>query len=252
VRKKHKLQFGYRTGASFVSSCLGIPQKPVILPKDLPKSVVARQTGGLVVVGSYVPKSTKQVQCLIDRSGNNLTTLKVEVPALLSELKAYRNIPTMLQNSVTLQEIIHSASQYLQDGRDVLVMTSRDIVTMEFTDATSSQSDSRLTNLEINTLTANALVYILRHLTVCPRYLLAKGGVTSSDAATAGIGLKRARVLGQAAPGVPVWLSQAEEDFKSLEQGGREVKWTQLPLIVFPGNVGQESSLAEMVGQWAA
>lgn len=214
-------------------------------------TVAARQAGGLIVVGSYVPKSTKQVQCLIERLGNNLTTLKVEVPTLLSELKGYLDIPTMLQHSVTLQGIIKSASKCLQDGQDVLVMTSRDLVAMESADATSSQSANRLTDLEINTLTANALVYILRHLTVCPRYLLAKGGVTSSDAATAGIGLKRARVLGQAAPGVPVWLPKTEEDFKSLDQGGREVRWTQLPLIIFPGNVGQESSLAEVVEQWA-
>lgn len=251
VRKRHQLRFGYRTGASFVSSCLGIPQRPFILPKEIPVTMVARKTGGLIVVGSYVPKSTKQVQCLIERSGSNLTTLKVEVPALLSELKEYPNIPTMLQHSVTLQEIIKSASKCLQDGRDVLVMTSRDLVTMESTDATSSQPINRLTDLEINTLTANALVYILRHLTVCPRYLLSKGGVTSSDAATAGIGLKRARVLGQAALGVPVWLPQNEEDFKTLDQGGREVRWTQLPLIVFPGNVGQESSLAEVVERWS-
>lgn len=38
-----------------------------------------------------------------------------------------------------------------------------------------------------------------------PRFLLAKGGITSSDMATAAMEAKSATVLGQAAPGVPLW-----------------------------------------------
>jgi uncharacterized protein YgbK (DUF1537 family) len=209
-----------------------------------------RRTGGLIIAGSYVPKSTKQVQSLIQRSGGNLTTLTVEVPALLIELQKYPDIPTMLRHSPVLQDIVACASGDLQDGKDVLVMTSRDLVTLDSVNSWGSQASEKITNLDINNLAANALVHIVRHLSVCPRYLLAKGGVTSSDAATAGIAIKRARVLGQAAPGVPVWWCQKEEDFKSQDQGGREVKWTDLPLIIFPGNVGDEDSLADVVEQW--
>ncbi|KAJ5499818.1 hypothetical protein N7453_008869 [Penicillium expansum] len=156
----------------------------------------------------------------------------------------------MLRNSPVLQDVVARASGDLQGGKDVLVMTSRDLVTLDSANSWASETSKTITNLDINNLAANALVHIVRHLNVCPRYLLAKGGVTSSDAATAGIAIKRARVLGQAAPGVPVWWCQSEEDFKSQDQGGRKVKWTELPLIIFPGNVGDEDSLADVVEQW--
>ncbi|CRL17812.1 Fatty oxidation complex, alpha subunit FadB [Penicillium camemberti] len=251
VRKKHKLRFAYRTGASFVSSRLGIPEKPAILPRQIPTHEPPRRTGALIIAGSYVPKSTKQVQSLTQRLGGNLTTLTVEVPALLVELQKYPDILTMLRDSPVLQDIIARASTDLQDGKDVLVMTSRDLVTLDSINSWKSETSNQITNLDINNLAANALVHIVRHLSVCPRYLLAKGGVTSSDAATAGIAIKRAKVLGQAAPGVPIWWCQREEDFKSEDQGGRKVKWTELPLIIFPGNVGDDDSLADVVEQWS-
>lgn len=50
----------FRTAASFVSAHIGIVPKAPILPKDL--GIKKERSGGLIVVGSYVPKSTKQVK----------------------------------------------------------------------------------------------------------------------------------------------------------------------------------------------
>jgi uncharacterized protein YgbK (DUF1537 family) len=68
-----------------------------------------------------------------------------------------------------------------------------------------------------------------------PRYLLAKGGITSSDVATQGLNVKRAMVLGQILPGVPVWKL------------GSESRHPGLNYIVFPGNVGDAQSLVKIV-----
>jgi len=38
---------------------MGIISKPPILPSDL--GIASEKNGGLIVVGSYVPKTTKQV-----------------------------------------------------------------------------------------------------------------------------------------------------------------------------------------------
>jgi hypothetical protein len=65
----------------------------------------------------------------------------------------------------------------------------------------------------------------------------AKGGITSSDTATLGLGVRRALVLGQALPGVPVWKL------------GPEAKFPGLGYVVFPGNVGADSALAELIGK---
>jgi len=66
--------------------------------------------------------------------------------------------------------------------------------------------------------------------------VLAKGGITSSDIATRGLDVKRAMVRGQILPGVPVW---------QLEAG----RYPGLTYIVFPGNVGGEHALVEIVSK---
>jgi uncharacterized protein YgbK (DUF1537 family) len=79
------------------------------------------------------------------------------------------------------------------------------------------------------------LVSIVQALAVRPRYILAKGGITSSDVATQGLGVRRAMVLGQILPGVPVW------------QLGVETRHPGLGYIVFPGNVGGPEALGQTV-----
>lgn len=57
--------------------------------------------------------------------------------------------------------------------------------------------------------------------------------------ATKGLKMKKALVVGQAAPGVPLW--RCDE---------RAAKWPGLPYVVFPGDVGSESTLLEIVERW--
>ncbi|MBO4368392.1 MAG: hydroxyacid dehydrogenase, partial [Clostridia bacterium] len=60
---------------------------------------------------------------------------------------------------------------------------------------------------------------------------IAKGGITASDTGTKALKVKRALVLGQAAPGVPVWKT------------GEESLFPGLCYIIFPGNVGNTDTL---------
>ena len=57
--------------------------------------------------------------------------------------------------------------------------------------------------------------------------------------ATKGLKIKCAQVVGQAAPGVPLWECFEESS-----------KWPGLPFIVFPGNVGGVDTLYEVVEGW--
>ena len=72
-------------------------------------------------------------------------------------------------------------------------------------------------------------------LTVRPGFLVAKGGITSSDVGIRALGVRRAWVLGQAAPGVPVWRT------------GEESKFPGLAYVIFPGNVGGVNTLRDVV-----
>lgn len=53
---------------------------------------------------------------------------------------------------------------------------------------------------------------------------LTQGGITSSDIATKALEARRAKVMGQALAGVPLW------------QLGPESRLPGVPYIVFPGN----------------
>ena len=84
-------------------------------------------------------------------------------------------------------------------------------------------------------MVSRGLISILKGITVRPKYVLAKGGITSSDVATEWLGVKRAMVLGQLSRGISVW------------QLGPESRYEGMTYIVFPGNVGKPESLAEIV-----
>ena len=82
---------------------------------------------------------------------------------------------------------------------------------------------------------SDALTSIVNRLSVRPKFLIAKGGITSSDVGTKGLGVKKALVLGQVAAGVPVWRL------------GFESKFSGMSYIIFPGNVGKVETLREIV-----
>ena len=68
-----------------------------------------------------------------------------------------------------------------------------------------------------------------------PAFIIAKGGITSSDVGTKALRVRRATVMGQVSPGIPVWMT------------GAESKFPEMPYIIFPGNVGEVTTLREVV-----
>jgi uncharacterized protein YgbK (DUF1537 family) len=113
----------------------------------------------------------------------------------------------------------------LAGRRDVVVFTSRELVT----------GSDGAASLSIGQSVSSALVEVVRRLQHEPRYVVGKGGITASDLATRGMDVRAARVLGQILPGVPAW------------QLGPHSRWPGMPYVVFPGNVGQEDSVAHIV-----
>ena len=90
-------------------------------------------------------------------------------------------------------------------------------------------------NLAASVNISDALTSIVNRLNVRPKFLIAKGGITSSDVGTKGLGVKKALVLGQVAAGVPVWKTGAESKFPGMSY------------IIFPGNVGAVDTLRKIV-----
>jgi len=124
-----------------------------------------------------------------------------------------------------LKRLTNNVNELLAQGNNVVVYTSRKLV------ARDNKSD----NFKISHTVSTALVQIVQSLSVVPKFIIAKGGITSSDIATKGLNIRKARVLGQVSAGVPVWLT------------GDEAKFSGIPYIIFPGNVGTDKTLLETV-----
>lgn len=223
ILKAHKAgkTFLFRTAAAFVSTRLGIDQIPPLQAKSAGVDISSGSPGGLVIAGSYVPKTTAQLKCLIEGRGDALSVISL-------------NVEKLLENREKAQKAVFQAAdeagRLIDGGKDVLVMTSRKLIT----------GHDELSSLKIGSVVADSLVLFLRLLIPRPRYIIAKGGITSSDAATKGLAMKRARVRGQAAPGVPLWHCTE-----------RSSKFSGITYVVFPGNVGDDDTLCNLVANWA-
>jgi uncharacterized protein YgbK (DUF1537 family) len=211
-------RFLYRTAASFVKVRGGISDRGLLTAAEMvaarpERTAPAAATGGLIVAGSYVDKTTRQLARA--QALPNVQPVELRVRRVL-EGDARRP---------ELERVLERTEQALRAGKDALVYTSRERATER----------GRAGDLDVGGSVSAALVEVVRRLGLRPRYLIAKGGITSSDVATRALGVQRAWVLGQILPGIPVWRLGAESRFP-----GR-------PYVVFPGNVGADASLADAI-----
>jgi uncharacterized protein YgbK (DUF1537 family) len=202
-------RFLYRTAASFVQVRAGLSPRLLLSPRDLGLPVSG---GGLTLVGSYVPKSSRQLRALL--SLPEMTGIRMDVEKILDERR----------KNAELERVLNLSEKTLGKGNDVVVYTSRKLV---------AGRDEE--NLSIGKQVSAALTSVVKSISTHPRYLLAKGGITASDVATEGLKVKRAMVLGQILPGVPVWRL------------GPESRFPGIPYVVFPGNVGGPTALVDAV-----
>lgn len=207
-----KKRFIYRCGASLVRARAGVPPRPVLTPAELLDGTTG--AGGLVVVGSHVQRTTEQ---LMRALALPMTVgIEVRVEALLSGEAA---------RTRAIVDAAAAADYAMRQGQTPVISTSRMVVV--------GAGGQLATGKRVST----ALAAIVSHLTERPAYVISKGGITSSEIGTAGLGVERVLVMGQARAGVPVWRLGPETPFPGL------------PYIVFPCNVGDPHTLADLIFQ---
>ncbi len=196
--------FLFRTAAAFTKIIGGVADKPLLTRAELIDD--KNPNGGLIIVGSHVKKTTSQ-----------LDELK-KIPSV-----AFIEFDVSDLNAV--DKIIRRAEENISRGQTTALYTSRKV--LDFGNAEK--------NLAASVNISDALTGIVNRLNVRPKFLIAKGGITSADVGTKGLGVKKALVLGQVAPGIPVWKI------------GSESKFPGMSCIIFPGNVGAVDTLRKIV-----
>lgn len=212
--EKSGKHFVYRVGPSFMRARIGQgAPTPVDAPLLRRYQGDDHTLGGLVVVGSHTGVTTRQLNMLTQAFPASVW--EIDVRKLVGEERdAY----------------IHSLADHLvhalQDG-DVVVSTSRELL------AGVDGADS----LRISTQISSGVVEVVRRIIdQCrPRFVVSKGGITSSDIAAKALRMAHAWVVGPMLPGIiSMWAAQ----------DGPAVG---VPYVVFPGNVGTDDSLAQVV-----
>jgi len=205
-----------RTAAGYVRARAGQPRQPVLEPAEL-----RRGSGpGLVIVGSHVPTTTRQLEALLARPPVPLEPIDVPVSQLA----------TSGGGRGLVRATVARASAALDRGVMPVVATSRETLAPTVDDPTGLRLARRI---------SRALASVVRALEPRPAWIVAKGGITSSDVAVHGLGAGEATVVGPLLPGVPVWRV-------------RRGRHSSVLLVVFPGNVGDDEALHAAVAALAA
>jgi uncharacterized protein YgbK (DUF1537 family) len=201
--------FLYRTGPSFVRALAGLEPKGPLTAADIwPEGRPAGH--GLVVVGSHVGLTSRQVAAAQERGGLHEVELDV--------------------NTLDVDDVGARVKQALAD-EDVLVYTSRTLKRGE--DADDSLAIARRVSTAVTEVVHAALE-------ARPAWVIAKGGITSHDVAVRGLGIRRAEVLGQLLDGMVSVFRPLEADEGAVG----------VPYVVFAGNVGDEQTLADIVDRF--
>ena len=207
--------FLYRTGPSFVRALDGQEPRGALAESEIWPD---RHPGGhgLIVVGSHVGQTTRQVAVLRETRG--AAEVELDVPALLA------------MDEASLSGYVASTADRVAaalSSSDVLLLTSRALITTAGAEA----------NLRIARRVSGAVSSVVRAaLDAGPAWVLAKGGITSHDVAVSGLGIRRAEVAGQLFPGMVSLYRPISADARAV---GR-------PYVVFAGNVGDERALADV------
>ncbi len=205
--------FVYRTAADFVKAVGGISTRPLLTRAEITTTAGA----GIVIVGSHTKKTTAQLEQLKDLPGLHLIPFdsdRVLDDALDEETDRVRAL----------------AEADMRQGITPVVYTGRSVLVLP--------DDTKEAALERSVKISNAVTRIVADLAETPAFIVAKGGITSSDVGIKALHVRRAWVLGQIRPGIPVW------------QCGQESRFPGVPYVIFPGNVGEEGTLRSIMEEF--
>ena len=188
-----------RSSSSLPKAISGIADIPL-----LNRNILKHQGVGCFVVGSHVKKTTQQLENLLQAEGT--CAIEVDVQRILDDAP------------LLMSETLDTIQQVVDNHLTPVIYTSRQEIRLD--DANQRQ--------HLDQQVSDFLVDIVYRLPFTPSYLVGKGGITSHDILTKGLGIKSARVLGQVINSVPCVMTE------------------KFPYIIFPGNVGSELSLREV------
>lgn len=212
-------KFLFRSAASLLTSLANLPPQPVAADRMF--EYVRNSKPGAVIVGSHVQKTTEQLQNLLQEAG--VVGVEINVSALLPD--------ATVEREELLVGILAKIAEVHQAGQTPVIYTSRQ--ELSFPDVE--------TRLKFGGAVSSLLMDIVQGLPQDLGFLISKGGITSNDVLSTGLALTAARILGQILAGCSIVLTPKDHP-----------RFPNLPVVLFPGNVGDASGLATVYRRLSA
>ena len=216
-----KKKFLFRSAASFISSLSNVKQ----IQKDhIYFSQLRRKNNndeamkGLIVVGSHVELSTLQLNKVLEIS--LCKPIEINVFKLYEFFKLGDNLNQI--NSLK-KLILNSIRQNLSRDSIPVLYTSREII------SPTNENDLIHFQLFLSAFIAEIVSAVKNEI----GYLISKGGITTNAIISEGLKADSVYLEGQILPGVSLVT------FNLLKQKGK------LPIVTFPGNMGNKMSLVK-------
>lgn len=204
-------RFMIRSAAAIPKVLGGVSDHPLLTRADLVRET---ERGGLIIIGSHVKKTTEQLEVL--KTCPKVAFIEFNQHLVLN--------PPELEKEV--ERVVAACEERIENGRTVAVYTRRERLDLNAADKEEE--------LKVALKISDAVTRVVEKLQIKPAFVVAKGGITSSEIGTKALRVKKARVMGQIKPGVPVWQTDAQSKFPSMAY------------IIFPGNVGSRATLKEV------
>ncbi|MFM5981893.1 MAG: four-carbon acid sugar kinase family protein [Sphaerospermopsis kisseleviana] len=204
-------RFLFRSAASILTALAALPPQP-IAAENMAEYVRGGKPGA-VIVGSHVKKTTQQLESLLTVAGT--VGIEVNVGRLLDD--------GVNESAKLLTEILEQIREVHNAGKTPVVYTSRQELTFK---------DVK-TRLDFGARVSALLMDIVKGLPADIGFLISKGGITSNDVLSTGLNLTSARLLGQILAGCSMVITPSDHP-----------QFSNLPVVLFPGNVGNADALA--------
>jgi len=217
----NKKKFLFRSAASFISSLSNVKRNKkdnIYFSQLRRKNNNDKIMKGLLVVGSYVELSTLQL--------NKVLEISVCKPIEINVLKLYDffKLEDNLRQINSLKKLISNAiRQNLSQEFIPVLYTSREIVSL------GDNNDLIQFQLFLSAFISEIVSVIKNEI----GYLISKGGITTNSIISEGLEAESVYLEGQILPGISLVT------FNLLEQKGK------LPIVTFPGNIGNQMSLVK-------
>ena len=202
-------RFLFRSAASLLTALAGLPPQPV--PAGEMSRFVRDGRPGVVLMGSHVGTSSRQLEHL--RAHTDVVPIEVEVDRIDTDADGL------------FAHLVAGVADAFAHDRGVVLFTSRG----------ERRFPSTAERLAFGERVSAFLMRLVQGLPRDLGFLISKGGITSNDTLSKGLALTSARVLGQVRAGCSVVRCPADHPH-----------FPELPVVIFPGNVGGPEALTEV------